>query len=493
MSELIKNKPQDTKKFYAVIAIGILMMLVIGNLPTFGDVTRIGMRLLGIFAGCIFMWLFGYLGIGGFIGILAIALYVPGNVGNAVFPSVFGNFNLVMVFFCLVFVYGLQQSGVLNYVAALILSTKFATKSPWHLAVAFWITGIVTGAIITNSLAATLLLFGILYSTADRIGMERRSNYTAFVIIVTATFTTLACALLPYSPTLLVPIGIMQATAPELAGTALPMAQILLCNWVLVLVALVVAAVLLKVLLASGYLKVSFELCADEKIVNDEDLKLTKRVKWGFFYVVAIILIIVGTSVVPTTTALGALLTKLGLIGSFLIVIAMMCFTTVDGERMINIEDAVKNGVPWGLYFMLAAALTLAGSISKADAGVMSTVSSFATTHLSSSSNFVFVFGVLVFTLILTNCINNVVAQQLVVPLITIVMISQGLNPVLIIGMVAIVVDHGNVMPSGSPIGAYMHGNSEWMSSKQVYLYATLGSICAIVGLLVAVPLAMML
>ncbi len=493
MSSMAETKRQDTKKFYAVLAIGILLMLVIGNLPTFGEVTRVGMRLLGIFAGCIFMWLFGYLGVGGAIGILFMALYVPGNVGNAIFPSVFGNFNLVMVFFCLVFVYGLQQSGVLNYVAALILSTKAATKSPWHLAVAFWITGIVTGAIITNSLAATLLLFGILYSTADRIGMPRRDNYTAFVIIVTATFTTLACALTPYSPTLLVPIGIMQATAPELASQALPMAKILLCNWILILVALVVAAVLLKVLLASGYLKANFKLSADEKIVDENDLKLTKKVKWGFFYIVAIILIIVGTSIVPETTVVGAFLTKLGLIGSFLIVIMMMCLTTVDGERMINIEDAVKNGVPWGLYFMLAAALTIAGSIAKADAGVMATVSGFATAHLSTTSNFAFIFLALVFTLILTNCINNVVAQQLVVPLITIVMISQGLNPILAIGMVAIVVDHGNIMPSGSPIGAYMHGNSEWMSSKQVYLYATIGSLCAVVGLLVAVPLAMIL
>lgn len=492
MAEHAQNK-NDTKKFYAIMAIAVLIMLVIGNLPPFGQITVMGMRVLGIFAACIFSWLFGYLAMGGLLGIMALALYVPGNVGNAVFPSVFGNYNLIMVLFCLVFCYGLQRSGVLNYIASLILSTKFASKSPWHIAVAFWVAAIAAGAVITNSLATILLLFGIFYSVAERVGMEKRSNYTSFVLILTATFGTLACALLPYSPTLLVPIGVMQATAPELAGATIPMLQILLVNWVLVLVSLIACAILMKVLLKTGYLKPNFELSPDLEIVSKEDLVLTKKIKWGFFYIAMILFVMIGSSVIPTTNIVGATISRLGNIGFFLIIIMMMCFTTIDGERMMTLEDAMLKGVPWGLYFMLAAAMTLATTMSKAESGIMATISSFAMAHLGSMSSGVFLFAVLVFTLVLTNCINNVVAQQLVVPIITVLMLSYGINPVLAIGMVGIVVDHGNIMPSGSPIGALMHGNSEWNTSKQVYLYATIGSLCAVVGLLVAVPLAMMI
>lgn len=491
MTIIPNDKKKETKKFYSVIIIGILSMFIIGSLPPFGEVTVMGMRLLGVFVGCIFMWLFGYLAVGGLIGVLALALYIPGNTGNAVFPSVFGNYNLIMVFFCMVFCCGLQKCGVIKYISDVILASKFATKSPWHLSVAFWAVGTVVAMILTNPLATVLLVFGVFYGVAEQLGLEKRSNYVAFTLILTATFAGFSAALLPYSPTLLVPIGIMQATAPEIG--AIPMMKVLIVNWSLVIVAFIVAALLLKVLLKTGYLKCNVELDKDFVIVKKEDIHLTKGAKWGFFYIAVVMFIMICTSILPAENAIYTFANRLGTIGTFLIVLAMMALTTVDGERLITVEGCISGGVPWGLYMLLAAALTLAGTLAKPEAGVLATVQAFASSHLNIENNFLFLFAILVFALVLTNCINNVVAQQLVVPLMTLLILSKGLNPVLAVGLIGIVIDHGNVMPSGSPIGALMHGNSEWMSSKQVYFYATLGSICGVIGLLIAVPLCLTL
>lgn len=111
MSTASKN---DNRKMYLILLIGVIIMLGIGVLPPFGQVTQIGMRLLGIFCGCIFIWLFGYISIGSIIGILLLALYVPENTGNTTFPAVFGNYNLIMILFCLIFLLWFAKKWCIN-------------------------------------------------------------------------------------------------------------------------------------------------------------------------------------------------------------------------------------------------------------------------------------------------------------------------------------------------------------------------------------------
>lgn len=487
----IEDKQKETKKMYIVLIIGALLMLIIGQLPPFGQVTIIGMRLLGIFIGCIFTWFFGYLSLGSIMGIAFFALYVPGNTGNVAFPSAFGNYNLVMIFFCLIFCYGLQKCGVLSYVARLILSIRFARKGPWHLALVFWIASIACSAIVTNSLAAAVLMFGIFYEVADKLQLPKRSHFTAIVMIISATFCSLCIAMMPYSPALWVPIGMMQAVAPHI--TAIPIVKICLLNWLLVFVTLMIAAILLKILLAFGVIQPNFTLAKDFVIVEKEELIMTKNVKWGLFYIAVIMVLMVGASVIPASHPVGAFLSRVGTIGCFLVVCLMMCLTTIDGERMMTFEDAVRNGVPWGLYFMLLAALTIAGNLGTEAAGISATISAFAATHLGGASVYIFALSLLAFTLVLTNCINNAVAQQLAIPIMTTLLLGAGINPIAIIGMATIVVEHGNILPSGSPVGALMHGNPEWLSSGQVYLYAAVGSLCALLAIAICLPLGFVL
>ena len=100
----------------------------------------------------------------------------------------------------------------------------------------------------------------------------------------------------------------------------------------------------------------------------------------------------------------------------------------------------------------------------------------------------------IIFGLVLTNCITNAVAMQLIIPLLTTFMVMKGINPACLVGIAAIVLDHGLILPSGSPIGAFLHGNTEWLESKQVYLYATCSSLCLAVSIaVIGAPIGLML
>ena len=488
MSTASKN---DNRKMYLILLIGVIIMLGIGVLPPFGQVTQIGMRLLGIFCGCIFIWLFGYISIGSIIGILLLALYVPENTGNTTFPAVFGNYNLIMILFCLIFCYGLQKSGVLTYLAKLILSAKFVRKGPWHLALAFWLAAILCASIVTNSLAAAILIFGIFYEVADKVGIKKRSRYCVFVLIISATFSSLCIACFPYSPALWVPIGIMQSVAPQI--TEIPIIHICAVNWILIFITLLIVSILLKILLVAGIIKPEFNLSNDFTIVSKSDLNMTPQVKAGFAYIILVTVMMVGSSVIPQTNIVGAYLNRFGVIGVFIFTTLLMCLISIKGERLMTFEEAMTKGVPWGMYFMLAAALTIASTLTSEQAGVAATITSFASTYLTGSNAYFFVLAILTFTLCLTNCINNAVAQQLTIPIMTTLLVAANINPILVVGMATIVVEHGNVLPSGSPVGALMHGNTAWMSSAQVYLIATVGSLCTILAMAICIPLCFVL
>ena len=127
------------------------------------------------------------------------------------------------------------------------------------------------------------------------------------------------------------------------------------------------------------------------------------------------------------------------------------------------------------------------------EAGIAALLQGVLNNMTGNMSLYVLATVLLIALLILTNCITNIVAAQLVIPIVTMVFMSKDVNPGLVVGMMAIVFDYGLVLPSGSPLGAFMHGNSEWMTSGQVYKYASISVITVALSIAcIGVPLAML-
>ena len=240
------NSSNNTRKMYIILAASLCLTFLIGSLPPIGDITEIGMKIVGIFLGCILAWLFGYLGWGSLMGLLLLALYVPENTVNSVFSSAYGNTMFLMIFFCLIFCYGLQKMGLLPFLANFLLSRKFATKSPWTLAITFWITIILCAGLTSNTLAVTVFLYSVFFEVADKIGIKRRSTYCASVLILMCTLGALAILLMPYSASLWTTIGLTQVIDPSLTPD---IPRILLTGWVLIFSSFIIIAILFKILL----------------------------------------------------------------------------------------------------------------------------------------------------------------------------------------------------------------------------------------------------
>ena len=160
----------------------------------------------------------------------------------------------------------------------------------------------------------------------------------------------------------------------------------------------------------------------------------------------------------------------------------MMSITTYKGEPIMDIGEAMRKNVIWEMFFMLAAAWTLASALVAESVGISATINSFLTPLFAGKNQFVFITIVLFAGLIITNCINNVVTMTLMLPIAMGFLNVIGFNPAVLVTLFVVVLTQGAILPSGSPLGALMHGYREWLKPKDVIIYSAIFvfSLCAV-------------
>ena len=480
---------EKTKKLYSILAISLVIMLTIGNCPTFGSITRIGMRALGVFAGSIFCWFCGQIGWGSVLGMIMAALFIPENNFTTIFTTAFGSMNVMIMIWGSIFCYCLRKFEVIEYLSQFFLSKKWATKSPWHMLIILWIITVINSALVVVTMATVLISWNIYYNIAEKAGIKRKGKFNAFSMVSIAVFSSISIPLMPYSSGVWFPVNLMLLIDPTIEVNII---KICSTSWILAIAFFIIMAVIGKLMMKTTAWKKELDGISLDGLIETSEVKMSKKVKWGFFYTILLVIVMVIPSIFPNLTIINDYINRMTTFGAFVIVVLLMCLTTVDGERVISIESAAKEGVDWGMYFMFGLAMTVSGILVGESSGLVPTIQTAFTSIIGSSGNaFTVPLVVLGIGLIITNCINNAIAVQLVVPIICSILVGLGVNPAYIIGLGGVLLNYGNILPSGSPVGALLHGNSEWLTSKQVYLWASVGAIVTYLAFaLIALPYA---
>ena len=479
----------NNKKFYGVMVISFLIMLLFGNLQPFGAMTEYGMKFLGIFLGCIFGWLFNIIVPVSLMGIIMSGFLISGQTVDKMMISLQGANMVLMVFWAFFFVYALKQCGLLNFLSKKIMSLSFCSKSPWHLAVALWICTMVCAGLTGQPFASAFLMFGMYYSVAEKVGAQKRSSYTNFVLVVIAAIADISTCMVPYSGNILMALSIMSAAVP---GIEYNIPLICLVNIAVTVFSITIISILFKLLLYLGTIKPEFNMNNHETLFEDDAVFDTK-IKWGFFYIVLLVSIMMLPSFLPADNVFKTFLAHMGTTGMFVVVALLMCVTNVNGEPLLDIETAIKDGaVNWQVYFMMGTAIVISGQLVSAEAGLSITIQGLLDGFAANMSIYILCLLIMLFGLILTNCITNAVAMQLIIPILAICMAAKGVNPAIMVGLAGKVLNHGLILPSGSPLGAFIHGNSEWIEPKSCYINSTLTSTCLAIAIaIIGIPMAL--
>lgn len=481
----------NKKKFYIISALSFICMIFFSFLPPIGDITPIGMRALGIFIGCMIGWIAGYIITTSLLGLTVYALYMPGESFATMLSGMFGNTNMLMIASSLLFAYAVQESGLMNYISQKLLATKFAKKSPWHLSVIMWISATVSTIFIINSFAVLVLIFALYYEIVDKLNIERKSPYVAFTLIGMAILASISVGVAPYSSAVLMCIAIMSNIAPECAYS-IPLISFI--NLILVMSVFVIICVVSKFLFKRKMNpNINFEYVDFSN--ETTKVKFTKEMTIAVIGIVMLLAILILPYLLSADNLLYIFLNRIGGVGCFMFVSVVLAFIIINEKQMFNLEEAMTRACSWEVVFLLGTALYVSSYITSDESGVISTLSNTINSFVGDKGVYFVAILILLGGLILTNLASNVATTQLITPIFTIALINFDINPAIAVGLLAVVLDHGLIFPSGSAIGAFLHANKEWLTTGQVLKYTTFGAVSlmlatAVVGLPLALHLA---
>lgn len=473
----------EKKKLYIHYIAIFLLMFGFGCIPAIEPVTQYGMRVLGAFLGCFYGWL-----IGQYIWPSLLALLVVGYYGTGsplgLLSSAFGNQTIILCYFAFIFAYVIRKCGLLEVIANVLLSMKISSKGPWALAGVMWITTIVAAALISLMVPPIILVWSVFYGIMDKLEIPKQSPYSSVVLIGVVFFSHTGAVVLPYSGVLQMINGMMIAADPMASINIL--GHIIFWIFINVLLVFVFIAFFKYVV----RIKIPFEEIPSD-IIKSEKKPMTKTQKFVLGYIVLLCAGLIIPSILPAGSAVKTFMTGLGALGVFMVVNIMMAISIIGDESLQDIGEGFKDGIPWDVCFLLAAALTLAPIVTSAATGLDVIIANLLETAFAGKSTLIFIVIVLWLGSLLTNLINNAACMVLMIPMIAPFCASNSVSFAPICSMLCGILVCGMLLPSGGSGAAIMHGNSEYLKSIDVYKYTILFTVpFLIVMSVLGIPLA---
>ena len=135
----------DRKRLIHFIIMFVLT-IGIGFLAPFGQITELGMKVLGIFTGVLYGWIFIDLiwpSIFGFVALGCVGLFTA----QSAFAAGIGNVQTIMILMTMVFAGAMEEAGLTGFMADWALKRKIIRKNPWFLLIGIIVISYVMGVL----------------------------------------------------------------------------------------------------------------------------------------------------------------------------------------------------------------------------------------------------------------------------------------------------------------------------------------------------------
>lgn len=463
------------KKFYFVVAGTVLIMYGFGFLPTFGQVSPEGMKILGIFLGCIFAWCFGELVWSSLLGLASLAIFGFGNMG-ANYASAYANNTIATMITAIVFCYAVEQCGLLRELSKWIVGQKWAQKSPWGLVLAFYIAAVLGGAMATNAIAPVILLWALFYEMAKEIGVKPYDAFSVIVLCGIGVASFVGVAMMPYAAMTVLVRGAAENFDPSFVFNV---GQYMVIN---LFVAIIFTPLVVLVLRLVAGSKV--------KVVMPQREPYRMTMTAGMKICLGLLVFLIVSMVVPNFLPDGNVIrelfnNKLTVVGTFMILSVILMVIHIDEKPILDITEGIRY-MPWPLILLVSSALAISGFITADGMGIVPTIVSWLDPLVAGKSALGITLMFVAIGLIMTNFLNDVVTCVVLYPIGAQFIIDAGGSIMLFAILFGQVTIQGCLMPSGSFMGAMFHGNADWMRPKDIFYYVAIMEIVLLFVLLIA-------
>ena len=475
MSDTAKNS--NVMK-YIHILIMMILMFGVGFLPPFGEITPLGMKVLGCFLGIVYGWIFIDLLWVSFFGFVVLA--VTGVIDTtSAFARGFGDPSFLVVLVPAVFAVALNQIGVTDGIAYWLMSRKMFIGRPWALIIAICIGTYLMG-IFNGGIAAIFLMWTIALKIGHLNGYKRGDKVLSMLIAFITYIAFTAPVMVPfYGGVLLYGSFLTKAT-----GLVIPSVPMMVCGQIYVIATFVIMLLIAKFVLRVDVSKFSIteELCEEYG-----KHKTNKYQKAGLILLVGYFAVLMLPEMFPAMPG-AAFCKSIGVIGWTIVYMTVfLIWKDEKGESLIDL-NACLNSLPWAMLMLLAVTYPLAAAMEAPEVGIMATVTKAITPVLMQFDTTALIILSMIMLGIATQFLHNVVVGAIFIPIIAPIVVQMGGNAYVAWFMIYAALCCAYVTPAGSMMAGMVFGHKE-MVRKDAYLYGTIFLLVCMVVCVVMFPL----
>ena len=439
--------------------LGTFLLLVFLLLPPIEPLTPMGMKGVGIFLFTITWW--ATVGIG-YPSVICVVLFALSEVMTPaeIFAASWGHWLVLFLLGCFGLSEGLRITGFSRRFALWFITRPFTAGRPWLMLAMFLLSCTLLGSVMSST-ATCVVFMAIAEPMLQALGYEKGDRFAAMMMMGIAWAATASLSMTPiaHAGNIMMMEWLRRdfgydASFVQWMSFGIPMGLLVLLT-VLIVFRFVVRPDVSKISsMTTQYIR--------EKAVTMGVMKLEEKLALGIFLVVVALWMLPGVAknMLPE---FSAYLNRVGYAVPPLLGSCLLCIIPVKGKPLVGFHQWMVKSAPWGTISLCAAIMLIGKVIGNPETGIPEFLTRVFQPLASAVPFYIFLMLSVLWVVIQTNVMSNMVSMTLVYTIMVPVAVAAGVgNPLALGATIAAASNYAFSLPSATTTTAIVIG-SGWV------------------------------
>lgn len=457
------KKGLNSKDIYTII--GAVLIFLFGYIcPSFGGITPLGMKMLGVLIGLIFMTCAGcniiVSSLMALMGFVLHGYYTPADL----LAGWVGSTTTFQIIFCGALCIFMRETGAMDVLAKKMLTSKVCKGRPAILLLMILVAAFLVSIFVSGA-PFFLLFFGLMDSILSIAGYDEKDPARP-LILLGIYVGAYGSFLLPWKGAMAVTVAMFNSVLEPFGFS--------FSDWIYLLVELitflgfdVIYVLALKYVFKVDLSKLGNVDVSTVEIFQKIPDKFDFHMKVGLGSLIFCFVYIFAINLVPKTAPGFAVWGSLGMPMIWLVPLVLFSLIRKDGKPIMNVAQLAQKGSLW-MMIALVGSLTMLGKITTdSELGIRGWMVNIFTPLFGNMNIWVLMALIAVFTLVVTQVVNGQVLTMgltpVVGPIICTMIVEQGaaISPSVVLTVLSSCAVVAWMTVSGSVNAAYLLNRKE--------------------------------